>query len=88
MSDAKLIRIMFADDHPLVREGLASIIGKQSDMLVVAEASDGVQAIELFRLHTPDITLMDLRLPGMSGLEAITAIRRARSPKASLKPTP
>jgi two-component system NarL family response regulator len=70
------IRIMVVDDHFIVRIGLAATINVEPDMLVVAEAGDGLQSIAKFREHTPDITLMDLRLPGMSGVEAIEAIRR------------
>ena len=69
------IRIMVVDDHPIVREGLAAIINRQPDMAVVAEAEDGRQAIDLFRRDLPDVTLMDLRLPVVSGLDAIKAIR-------------
>jgi two-component system, NarL family, response regulator len=67
---------MVVDDHFIVRIGLAATINVEPDMLVVAEAGDGLQSIAKFREHTPDITLMDLRLPGMSGVEAIEAIRR------------
>ncbi len=70
------IRIMIVDDHPIVREGLVGIIGRQSDAQVVAEAGNGFEAIEAFRRERPDITLMDLRMPGLSGVEAITAIRK------------
>jgi two-component system NarL family response regulator len=76
MEGDKAIRIMIVDDHPVVREGLAAIINKQSDMAVAAEAGDGKKAIELFRTYHPDVSLMDLRLPVMSGVEAITAIRK------------
>ena len=70
------IHIMIVDDHPVVREGFASMIGTEPDMILVAEARDGEQARELFRQHHPDVTLMDLRLPLMSGVEATREIRR------------
>lgn len=70
------IRVLCVDDHAVVRDGIALKIGLQPDMKVVATATTGEQAVELFRRHRPDVTLMDLRLPGMSGLEAIHAIRR------------
>jgi len=69
------IRIMVVDDHHIVRQGLVALIRTVSGMLVVAEAADGEQAIELYRKHKPDVTLMDLRLPKKSGVEAITFIR-------------
>jgi DNA-binding NarL/FixJ family response regulator len=75
------IRVMLVDDHYLVRVGLASIIALEQDMVVCAEASSGEQALELFRRERPDVTLMDLRLGGMMGLEALQAIRR-ESPNA------
>ena len=71
-----LLRIMVVDDHYLVRMGLASIIAIEPDMAVCAEASSGEQAQALFRVHRPDVTLMDLRLPGMNGADTIQAIRR------------
>jgi DNA-binding NarL/FixJ family response regulator len=71
-----LIRILCVDDHPLVREGIARKIDRQADMRVVGTASTGEEAIELFRTRRPDIVLMDLELPGMSGIEVIEAIRR------------
>ncbi len=74
MHDPAAVRILLADDHPVVRFGLAAIVGAQPDMLVVGEASSGTEAVELALLHQPDVVLMDLRLPGMSGVEAIKAI--------------
>jgi len=73
---ADKLKIMIVDDHYLVRMGLASIIALEPDMTVCAEASSGEQAQALFRAHRPDVTLMDLRLPGMNGGETIQAIRR------------
>lgn len=70
------IRIMIVDDHPLLREGISSLVGKQSDMRVVGEASDGKEALQLFKQCTPDVTLMDLRLPGIDGIDVMTAILR------------
>jgi DNA-binding NarL/FixJ family response regulator len=69
------IRVLAVDDHPVLRQGLAAIIGAEQDMVLVAEAESGQQAITLFEQHRPDVTLMDLRLADMSGIEAITAIR-------------
>ena len=70
------IRIMIVDDHPVVRQGFAGMIATEQEMLVVAEARDGEQAVEAFRLHRPDVTLMDLRMPAMNGVQAITEIRK------------
>jgi DNA-binding NarL/FixJ family response regulator len=69
------IRVLTVDDHPLLREGIAALVGAESDMELVAEASNGQEAIEKFRLHRPDVTLMDLQMPALNGIEAIIAIR-------------
>ena len=76
MSNPHSIRVLCVDDHRIVREGLALIIGRQPDMVVVGAASSGEEAVEMFARFKPDITLMDLNLRGMSGLDAIRAIRR------------
>jgi DNA-binding NarL/FixJ family response regulator len=75
MSDAVQIRILSVDDHPLLREGIAAIINSQPDMLLVATAATGTEAIQKFRDLQPDVTLMDLRLPDLSGIDAMIAIR-------------
>jgi DNA-binding NarL/FixJ family response regulator len=69
------IRILAVDDHALVRQGIAVLVGTQPDMTLVAEASNGREAIQQFRTHRPDVTLMDLQMPEMNGLDAIIAIR-------------
>src|SRR3982074_692927 len=73
---ADKIRILIADDHTTVLAGLVSIIGMQPDMLVVAEAANGRQAVDLWRKHRPDVTLLDLRMPLLDGVGAIDEIRR------------
>jgi DNA-binding NarL/FixJ family response regulator len=75
MTLAQSIRILSVEDHPVFREGLATIIGSQRDMCLVAQAANAAEAMEEFRLHRPDITLMDLRLPGTNGTDTLIAIR-------------
>ena len=69
-----LIRILAVDDHPLLRKGIAALVNAEADMKLVAEASNGEEAVERFRLHRPDVTLMDLQLPGLNGIGAIDRI--------------
>ncbi|MBB6146814.1 DNA-binding NarL/FixJ family response regulator [Silvibacterium bohemicum] len=75
MSAARNIKILVVDDHPFLREGIVGAISSQSDMVLIGEASNGKEAIEQFRLHRPDVTLMDLQMPTMNGTDAIVAIR-------------
>src|ERR1035438_2548243 len=82
MKEAIKIRVLVVDDHPIMRMGIAAIIEATPDMTTVAQAGSGEEAVDLFEMHLPDITLMDLRLPGMSGVEAIrTVIARHRDAK-------
>src|SRR5580765_6604327 len=74
-SGSNPIRILTVDDHPLLREGIAGLLADQSDMSLVAEASNGREAIQQFRAHRPDVTLMDLQMPDMTGLDAMVSIR-------------
>jgi DNA-binding NarL/FixJ family response regulator len=76
MNKAKAIRVLCVDDHPVVRDGLAASIGTQPDMTAVGEASDGQTAIAMFRQLKPDVVVMDLRMPGMGGVEATIQIRK------------
>ena len=75
MKTEQKIRVLIADDHPVVRKGLALMMHYEPDMEVVAEASNGQEALDMFRLHRPDVTLLDLRMPEMDGVQAIIAIR-------------
>jgi len=75
MTVSKRIRILCVDDHPLVRDGITFAIQNQSDMELVAEAANGLEALAAYRQHLPDVTLMDLRMPEMNGIEATRAIR-------------
>jgi DNA-binding NarL/FixJ family response regulator len=83
MSDQTRIRVLSVDDHPLLRDGIAAIINNQPDMSLVSQASSGTEAIQQYREHQPDVTLMDLRLPDLSGIDAMIAIR-AQFPEARI----
>lgn len=83
MIDRERIRVLSVDDHALLREGIASIINHQSDMELVSQATGGREAIQLYREHRPDVTLMDLRMPDLSGVDAMLAIR-AEFPEARI----
>jgi len=76
MTANKPVRILTVDDHPVLREGIAAILASEPDMVLVAEANDGREALEQFRTYRPDVTLMDLQMPVMGGSEAIAAIRK------------
>jgi len=82
-TNPEVIRILAADDHPLLREGIAMLIATQKDMLLVAEAANGREAVEQFRSHYPDVTLMDLQMPEMNGIDALITIR-SEFPKARI----
>jgi DNA-binding NarL/FixJ family response regulator len=83
MNEQPRIRVFSVDDHPLLREGIAAIINNQHDMQVIGQAANGKDAIQEFKKHEPDVTLMDLRLPDMSGIDAMIAIR-AEFPEARI----
>ena len=75
-ASSKSIRILAVDDHPLLRSGIAALLATQADMSLIAEASNGKDAVDEFRVHRPDVTLMDLQMPEMNGLDAMSAILR------------
>jgi DNA-binding NarL/FixJ family response regulator len=75
MSDSPRITVLAVDDHPLFRSGIAAVLQEEPDIVVVGEASNGKEAIERFRVHRPNVTLMDLQMPVMDGIDAMTAIR-------------
>ena len=75
MSNKQSIRVFSVDDHPLLREGIATLVNNQPDMVLIGEASTGAEAIQQFRQHLPDVTLLDLRLPDMSGIDVLIALR-------------
>ena len=81
VSDTKIIRILSVEDHPVFREGLATFIGSQPDMVLVGQAANAVEALKEYRQHRPDVTLMDLRLPGTNGIDVLITIR-GESPEA------
>ncbi len=81
MSETGSIRVFSVDDHPLLREGIAAIINSQPDMLLVAQAANGTEALQKYKEHRPDVTLMDLRLPDISGIDVLISIR-AQHPTA------
>jgi DNA-binding NarL/FixJ family response regulator len=83
MKATEQIRVLYADDHPSMRKGIASILANEPDMKLVAEAGNGVELVNLFRLHQPDVTLIDLRMPEIDGITAIRMIRQ-NSPDARI----
>jgi len=76
MAVAQTIRVLVVDDHSLLRSGIAAVIGTAKDVLVVGEAKNGQEAIESFRAHRPDVTLMDVQIPVMNGIDAFVAVRK------------
>src|ERR1043165_8167866 len=78
MDIEKKIRVLVADDHPIVRQGVIANVKPQPDMMVVAEAGDGLEALALIKEHSPDVVLLDLRMPGMDGLDVVAEVSRAK----------
>jgi DNA-binding NarL/FixJ family response regulator len=78
LSGRQQIRILIVDDHPILREGVAAVLGCEDDMSIAGEAANGIEALEKFRALGPDITLMDLQMPGMNGVETIKVLRKER----------
>src|SRR5271170_3653122 len=76
MVTTRQIKIITVDDHPILREGIAAVIHGEKDMLIIGEASNGLEAIEMFRSKRPDVALMDLQMPGLNGIDAIATIRQ------------
>jgi two-component system, NarL family, response regulator len=80
-SPTKIIRVLIADDHPIIREGLAAILRSENDIKIVAEAGDGEEACKLYDQHSPDVLMLDLRMPKKDGLQAVTELMSSRRPK-------
>ena len=80
-SSANIIRVLIADDHPVVREGLSAILRSEKDIKIVAEAADGEEACKLYDRHSPDVVLLDLRMPKKDGLQVVTELMSSRRPK-------
>ena len=80
-SSANIIRVLIADDHPVVREGLSAILRSEKDIKIVAEAADGEEACKLYDRHSPDVVILDLRMPKKDGLQVVTELMSSRRPK-------
>src|SRR5690348_3120520 len=80
MADKTKVRVLVADDHPVVRQGVIANVKPQRDMTVVAEAGDGVEALALIKEHSPDVVMLDLRMPHMDGLDVLTEVDKSKLP--------
>src|SRR5258707_3254944 len=80
-SSANIIRVLIADDHPVIREGLSAILRSEKDIKIVAEAADGEEACKLYDRHSPDVVILDLRMPKKDGLQVVTELMSSRRPK-------